>query len=151
MSVFPIHVPALRERRDDIPTLVHHFARKFSRRLGRQITTIPKSTMEELQQWPWPGNIRELQNVIERAVILSTGSTLRVSLRPSRHGPKRAAGNSAHHESRYQAGERAMILKALRESNGVLAGPAGAAARLGLKRTTLHAKMQKLGIKRPRF
>jgi formate hydrogenlyase transcriptional activator len=151
LSVFPIHVPALRERREDVPALVHHFAHKFSRRLGRTITTIPKSTMEELQQWQWPGNIRELQNVIERAVILSTGSTLRVSLGPSRDGAKRRAGAAAHHESKYQAGERAMILKALRESNGIIAGPSGAAARLGLKRTTLHAKMQKLGITRPRF
>ncbi len=150
LSVFPIHVPALRERREDIPTLVHHFARKFSRRLGRNITTIPKNTMEELQEWHWPGNIRELQNVIERAVILSTGSTLHVSLGPPRNGAKRRA-EAAHHESRYQAGERTMILKALRESNGIIAGPNGAAARLGLKRTTLHAKMQKLGIKRPRF
>jgi formate hydrogenlyase transcriptional activator len=151
LSVFPIHVPALRERRDDIPALVHHFARKFSRRLGRDITTIPKSTMEGLQEWHWPGNIRELQNVIERAVILSTGSTLQVALGPARDGANRRGGGADHHESRYQAGERAMILKALRESHGIIAGPAGAAARLGLKRTTLHAKMQKLGIKRPRF
>jgi formate hydrogenlyase transcriptional activator len=165
LSVFPIFVPALRERSEDIPPLVHHFVRKFVREIGRDITTIPASTMEALQKWPWPGNIRELENVIERAVILSSGDTLQVPAsafqgaqpapRPVGAAP-RAAGSGggatpAPVENAYQEGEREMILKALRETKGIIAGPEGAAARLGLKRTTLHSKMRKLGIERPSF
>ena len=155
LSVFPIFVPPLRERPEDIAPLVQHFVRKFSREIGRGITTIPASTMDALQKWPWPGNIRELENVIERAVILSPGSTLQVPA-SAFHGavPRMAAAGAAATapaESPYQEGERDMILKALRDAKGVIAGSDGAAARLGLKRTTLHSKMRKLGIERPSF
>jgi formate hydrogenlyase transcriptional activator len=159
LSVFPIFVPPLRERPEDVAPLVHHFVRKFAREIGRNIDTIPASTMESLQKWPWPGNIRELENVIERAVILSSGATLQVppsafqgaqplprqTVTPAA-GPGGAAADVPYHE-----GEREMILKALREAKGIVAGPGGAAARLGLKRTTLHSKMRKLGIERPSF
>jgi formate hydrogenlyase transcriptional activator len=151
LSVFPIHVPSLRDRRGDIPALVRHFAQKFSRAMGREISTIPKTTMDALEQWHWPGNIRELQNVIERAVILSTGSVLHVPAAAIQTVGTRDTPGSPDPEALYRVGERAMILKALGEANGVIAGPTGAAARLGLKRTTLHSKMQKLGIKRPSF
>jgi formate hydrogenlyase transcriptional activator len=149
LSVFPILVPPLRERREDIPFLVRHFVDVFSREMGRRITTIPAKTLAALQQWDWPGNIRELQNVIERAVILSRGSTLDVpdSTFEKKMIPDRAAaGDTAGH---YADGERAIILRALRAANGVVGGPNGAAARLGLRRTTLQSKMRKLGIGRP--
>jgi formate hydrogenlyase transcriptional activator len=151
LSVFPIHVPPLRDRQGDIPALVSHFARKCSRAMGRQITTIPKSTMDALEQWHWPGNIRELQNVIERAVILSTGSSLQVPAAALRTVGTDEPVESSPAETRYRVGERDLILKALSQSRGVIAGPEGAAARLGLKRTTLHSKMRKLGIRRPSF
>jgi formate hydrogenlyase transcriptional activator len=152
LSVFPIFVPALRERPEDITPLVHHFVRKFSREIGRGITTIPSSTMDALQKWPWPGNIRELENVIERAVILSAGSTLQVPASAFQgSAPRPAAATAAPSEVPYHEGEREMILKALRDAKGIVAGPDGAAARLGLKRTTLHSKMRKLGIERPSF
>jgi formate hydrogenlyase transcriptional activator len=158
LSVFPIFVPPLRERPEDIAPLVNHFVRKFSREIGREIDTIPTSTMDALLKWPWPGNIRELENVIERAVILSSGATLQVPASAFQGAqplprPASAAGGSAAAppESTYHDGEREMILKALRETKGVIAGPDGAAARLGLKRTTLHSKMRKFGIERPSF
>jgi formate hydrogenlyase transcriptional activator len=155
LSVFPIFVPPLRERPGDIVPLVQHFVRRFSREIGRNITNIPASTMEALQKWPWPGNIRELENVIERAVILSPGSTLQVPASAFQSAvpgePVRSGAVAAQAESPYHEGERDMILKALRETRGVIAGPDGAAARLGLKRTTLHSKMRKLGIERPSF
>ena len=154
LSVFPIQVPPLRERAEDIPALVRHFVDRVSRRLGREIATIPRSTMEELQRWPWPGNIRELQNVIERAVILSRGNVLQVPPgifeRPSVNG-REAAPAEPIRSGDYRSGEREMILRALRESKGVIGGSSGAAARLGLKRTTLHSKMRKLGIARPSY
>jgi len=149
LNVFPIRVPPLRERPEDIPALVQHFVKKFGRRLGRHITTIPATTMQALQRWEWPGNIRELENVIERAVILSRGSALNVPVPAVKSTRKtRSTGASA---PTFRDGERELILKALRESNGVIAGPEGAAARLGLKRTTLQSKMRKLGIHRPGF
>jgi len=155
LSVFPIFVPPLRERPEDIAPLVHHFVRKFSREIGRAINTIPAATMEGLQKWPWPGNIRELENVIERAVILSPGSALQVPTSAFRGTMPRLTGAGAAPmgatESAYHEGEREMILKALRDAKGVIAGPEGAAMRLGLKRTTLHSKMRKLGIERPSF
>jgi formate hydrogenlyase transcriptional activator len=162
LSVFPIFVPPLRERPEDIAPLVHHFVRKFAREIGRDIDTISAGTMDDLQKWPWPGNIRELENVIERAVILSSGKALQVpaSAFQGAHPLPRAAGmapvaavvsSGSAAESAYHEGERDMILKALRDANGIIAGPGGAAARLGLKRTTLHSKMRKLGIERPSF
>ena len=151
LNVFPIHVPSLRERAEDIPFLVRHFVDVFSREMRRTITTIPAKTLTALQQWHWPGNIRELQNVIERAVILSRGSTLEVpdSTFQEKAAPRRAGGSGT--AVRYAEGEREIILRALREAGGVVGGPNGAAARLGLRRTTLQAKMRKLGIERPSF
>jgi formate hydrogenlyase transcriptional activator len=161
LSVFPIFVPPLRERPEDIAPLVNHFVRKFSREIGREIDTISAATMDALQKWPWPGNIRELENVIERAVVLSAGTTLQVpasAFQGAQPVPRQASAGlaasvvaAAPPESAYHEGEREMILKALRETKGIIAGPEGAAARLGLKRTTLHSKMRKLGIERPSF
>jgi formate hydrogenlyase transcriptional activator len=155
LNVFPIRVPALRERKEDIPLLVRHFVQKFSRRNNRVIDTIPPQTMEALGRYHWPGNIRELQNVIERAVIISRGPVLNVcvtELNPdisAKTSPVHASVSSVHHQSLQNAldeTERTQILRALEEANGVVSGPNGAAARLGIKRTTLHLRMQKLGI-----
>src|ERR1700691_2380490 len=156
LNVFPIRLPALRERREDIPLLVRHFVKEFSRRNQRVIDTIPSETMQALIGYSWPGNIRELQNVIERAVIISRGPVLNVALAEltpdvsSPPVPIVTSANSASHESlqdMLDETERNQILRALEEANGVVAGPNGAAARLGVKRTTLQIKMQKLGIR----
>jgi formate hydrogenlyase transcriptional activator len=156
LHVFPIRVPSLRERKEDIPLLVRHFVQEFSRRNGRVIDTIPSETMQALVRYHWPGNIRELQNVIERAVIISRGPVLNVALTElapdmaSTSTPVAPTAKSAAHESLQnilQETERNQILRALEEANGVVAGPNGAAARLGVKRTTLQIKMQKLGIR----
>jgi len=147
LNVFPVHVPALRERREDIPTLVRHFAQQFARRMKKTIDTIPAETMNALTEYDWPGNIRELQNLIERAVILSAG--------PALHVPVTALNGRAHAAARekevetLEASDRRHILAALESSNWVLAGPNGAAARLGVKRSTLQFRMRKLGIVRP--
>jgi formate hydrogenlyase transcriptional activator len=140
-------VPALRERREDIPMLVRHFAQQFARRMKKTIETIPAETMSALVEYDWPGNIRELQNLIERAVILSPGPALMV--------PPTATNGRAHAAAREETGEtlehaeRRHILSALETSRWVLAGPNGAAARLGMKRSTLQFRMRKLGIARP--
>jgi len=150
LNVFPVHVPALRERRDDIPALVSHFVAKFAREMNRRITTIPEDAMAALVRWHWPGNIRELENVIERAVILSSGPVLNVppaAIQPPQVKPDAREASPP----RLRDTERDAIVRALRESNGVVAGPNGAAARLGVKRTTLQSKMRKLGIKRPGY
>jgi formate hydrogenlyase transcriptional activator len=156
LNVFPVRVPALRERKEDIPSLVRHFVQQFSRRNNRLIETIPSESMEALIRYQWPGNIRELQNVIERAVIISKGSVLNVplaELKPdvtSPSVPVIARAKSASHESLQEMledTERNQILRALEEANGVIAGPNGAAVRLGVKRSTLQLRMQKLGIR----
>jgi formate hydrogenlyase transcriptional activator len=150
LNVFPIRVPALRERREDIPALASHFVAKFAREMNRRITTIPEDAIAALVRWHWPGNIRELENVIERAVILSSGPLLNVpagAFQPLRAKP----GARDASPSRLRDAERDAIVRALRESNGVVAGPNGAAARLGVKRTTLQSKMRKLGIRRPGY
>ncbi|MGH9495270.1 MAG: sigma-54 interaction domain-containing protein, partial [Candidatus Sulfotelmatobacter sp.] len=141
LSVFPVRVPALRERLEDIPLLVGHFVRKFALRMNRHIETIPKETMEALCAWPWPGNVRELENLMERSVILSEGKALRVPL-----AELCSQDDSADHT--LDSAERLHIIRTLRESGGLLSGPGGAAHRLGLKRTTLQSKMQRLGITR---
>jgi formate hydrogenlyase transcriptional activator len=165
LNVFPILLPALRERRDDIPRLVRHFAQKVARRMGRRIETIPAEAMEALAQYPWPGNIRELENVIERAVILSPGAELQISLgevkaagvglpsavprgalEPAHNGD---VGHAAAAPVTLDDAERQHILSALQGARWVLGGPNGAAARLAMKRTTLQSKMKKLGISRP--
>jgi formate hydrogenlyase transcriptional activator len=147
LNVFPVVVPALRDRPEDIPLLVSHFVRQLSRRNNRTIEIIPSETMEAFVRYPWPGNIRELQNVIERAVILSRGPILCVPLSElSSHGGAKVA--EACEDLRYalDAAERTLILRALEISQGIIAGPDGAAAKLGVKRTTLIGKMQRLGI-----
>jgi formate hydrogenlyase transcriptional activator len=144
--VFPIEVPPLRERPEDISTLVHHFVQKHARRMNRRIESIPPETMNLLERWSWPGNVRELENLIERAVILSRGPVLRVPL--SELSPAEAAEQAPARLSTLESAEREHILRVLRETQGVIAGPQGAAARLGLKRTTLNFKMKKLGISR---
>jgi formate hydrogenlyase transcriptional activator len=145
LKVFPIDVPPLRDRRDDIPLLVHYFANKYARRMGKQIESIPNETMDALSRYSWPGNIRELQNLMERAVLLSTGASLRVPLAEilTDSGPSAASGGNMLEQA-----EREQIVRALRESNWVVGGTHGAAARLGLKRTSLAYKMQKFGISR---
>jgi formate hydrogenlyase transcriptional activator len=151
LNVFPIHVPALRERPDDIPALVHYFVDKFARPLKRRITIIPSATMEALKRSSWPGNIRELENLIERAVILSSGPELRVPLADLRPNSSRSPSTPKTPAEQLLDIERQQILGALREAGGVIAGATGAAARLGIKRTTLQSRMQKLGITRPSF
>jgi formate hydrogenlyase transcriptional activator len=151
LNVFPVQVPALRDRPDDIPALVHHFVDKFARRLNRKITIIPTATMSALRNSFWPGNIRELENVVERAVILSSGPELKVALADLLPiSPPVAAGSSAA-AGQFRDAERKLIIGALRKSRGVIGGPEGAAVALGLKRTTLQSKMRKLGIMRPSF
>jgi len=148
LNVFPVQVPPLRDRQDDIPLLVRHFVQQFSRRMGKVVDTIPSDTMNVLVHYHWPGNIRELQNLVERAVILSTGPVLKVpvdDLRP--HSAQPAAPQKA---GTLEDAERRHILQALDAADWVISGPKGAAAALGLKRSTLQARMEKLGIRRAR-
>jgi PAS domain S-box-containing protein len=144
LRVFPIMLPPLRERREDIPLLVRYFVDKHSRQLYKKIETIQPETMRALTRWDWPGNIRELENFIERAVILTKGPVLRAPL-AELEIPQETASEQ---DSSLEAKEREHILRVLRESKGRVAGPDGAAARLGLIRTTLNSKMKKLGIER---
>jgi formate hydrogenlyase transcriptional activator len=156
LNVFPVHVPPLRERQGDIPLLVRHFTQQFSRRMNRLIETIPSAAMDALSRYHWPGNIRELQNVIERAVIISTGPVLSVDvtdLKFPKAGPPAEkpvspkSTNGALHNVLEET-EREQILNALKECNWVVAGPNGAAAHLGMKRSTLQQRIHKLGIAR---
>ena len=148
LHVFPLHLPALRDRREDIPALVRHFVEKSSARLGRRIETVPQEALDAMLQWNWPGNIRELENFIERSVILSEGPTLRAPLAELRQEIARRQNGS---EDTLRDRERDHIIDILRQTRGVLSGPRGAAARLGLKRTTLQYKLQKLGISRTEY
>ena len=148
LNVFPIDVPPLRERKEDIPFLVSHFAQHFARNMTKRIDTISTETMNALVSYPWPGNIRELQNVIERAVILSKGPVLKVSLADLKSKTPDANGYVSR-EATLKEIERRHILAVLEQTNWVFAGPNGAAARLGIKRPTLQFRMQKLGISRP--
>src|ERR1700733_4320248 len=145
LNVFPLRLPSLRERREDIPALVTHFVEILGRRMGRQIDHIPAETMSALSSYHWPGNIRELQNGLERAVILSNSGVLPNPLPAA--GTRPVAVSSA--AATLKDSERAMILRTLEAAAWVIGGPNGAAAKLGLKRTTLICKMQKLGISRP--
>src|SRR2546427_5114349 len=145
LNVFPITLPALRERPEDIPPLVRYFVQKFARRMNKRVETIPADAMTALSRYGWPGNVRELENAVERAVILTTGPTLRVPVSAFRG---RALGPSGG-PTTLEATEREAILRALHQSNWVLGGPHGAAARLGLKRTTLQSRVPRLGIDRP--
>jgi formate hydrogenlyase transcriptional activator len=147
LNVFPITVPPLRDRREDIPMLVRHFAQQFARRMKKNVETIPSETMDVLTRYDWPGNIRELQNLIERAVILSTGSTLDVPV-AALNGRRTASVDSPRPQTLEDA-DRRHIVAALERTNWVIAGPNGAAASLGIKRSTLQFRMRKLGIVRP--
>jgi formate hydrogenlyase transcriptional activator len=152
LNVFPIVSPPLRERQEDVGRLVQHFTRKFARRMNKQITTIPVSTMAALAAYYWPGNIRELENFIERAVILSGGSTLDAPLAELKpRGPEGLAASidDARPATTLEEAEREHILRVLQQTNWLVGGPSGAAARLGMKRTTLQSKMAKLHIGRP--
>jgi formate hydrogenlyase transcriptional activator len=142
LNVFPIRVPPLRERRDDIHLLVKHFLQKCARRMNKSISSIPKGTMDALIGWDWPGNVRELENFIERSVILTQGSVLAAPLSEL----QAIAADEKIVDESLEATEREYILRALRESHGQIGGPKGAAARLGLKRTTLQSKLKHLGI-----
>ena len=150
LNVFPVGVPSLRERSEDIPLLVRHFTQEFSRRMNKGVETIPSETLQALTRYHWPGNIRELQNVVERAVILSSGPVLRVPLSELKQPP----GNGRHSpvkqdtQDTLEEAERKHIIAVLQETGWVLAGPQGAAARLGMKRSTLQYRMAKLGIVR---
>jgi formate hydrogenlyase transcriptional activator len=144
LNVFPIALPPLRERPQDIPALVEHFVQTYSRRMNKQIEQIPPETMLALTSYRWPGNIRELQNFIERSVIVSSGSVLR----PPLASLKAAAETESPQATTLEQAEREHICKTLEQTRWVVAGPNGAAARLGIKRSTLYFRMQKLGISR---
>jgi formate hydrogenlyase transcriptional activator len=141
LNVFPIRIPPLRERPEDIPLLVRYFAEKFARQMQKPIQTIPAESMRKLQQHDWPGNVRELENLVERAVILTTGTELLVPL------PEMKASSPTVSVAHSEEPERETIIKVLRETRGMLGGPNGAAARLGMKRTTLQYRIKKMGIR----
>jgi formate hydrogenlyase transcriptional activator len=145
LHVFPLHLPALRDRREDIPMLIRHFVEKCAARLHKRIDVVPDEVVQAMMRWRWPGNIRELENFVERSVILSEGNRLSPPLDELRGEISRQPSES---EGTLRDKEREHIIEILRQTRGALSGPAGAAARLGLKRTTLQYKMQRLGINR---
>jgi len=147
LNVFPVVVPPLRERREDIRQLVLHFAEVFARRMGKHIEQIPETTVDAFIAYPWPGNVRELQNLIERAVIRSDDGVLPNPLPPSQTNTVPTVAP----QGTLREYEATLILETLRAAGGMIGGPGGAAARLGLKRTTLVSKMKRLGIYRPRY
>jgi formate hydrogenlyase transcriptional activator len=164
LNVFPIHIPALRERREDIPLLVRYFVQKFSRRLNKDVEYIPADAMDALANYSWPGNVRELENLLERAVLLSPGKELRVPLSeiksaagiltagaesPSSFTSLTSSNSSTSPIATLEEAERQHILRALKQTQWRIAGPKGAALLLGMKRTTLQARIRKLGIRRP--
>ena len=142
LNVFPIHLPPLRERTGDIPLLVRHYVDRYSQRMNKRVETIPPEALAALSSYPWPGNIRELQNFIERSVILTSGNVLRVQAKELQLDSPVAASTGGTLEEI----EREHILQALRKTDGVIGGRFGAAFRLGLKRTTLLSRMQRFGI-----
>src|ERR1700757_1852812 len=155
LNVFPILLPALRERREDIPALVAHFVKMFNRRMGKQVDSIPPETMAAFQWHSWPGNIRELQNLVERAVILTRDGVLpnplptavaAMTLSPATEEPPRAPDSAP---TTLRESERALIVQTLQATGWKIGGPKGAALKLGLNRTTLMYKMKKLGLERP--
>jgi formate hydrogenlyase transcriptional activator len=149
LNVFPLVSPPLRERREDIPPLVRYFTQKFARRMNKRIETISTTTMAALSHYHWPGNIRELENFIERAVILSSGSMLDIPVSELPQRSKTTVVDTPRSLTTLEDVEREHIRQALQEANWLVGGPSGAAARLGMKRTTLQSKMAKLGIERP--
>jgi len=144
LNVFPISLPSLRERRSDIPLLVRHFVQKYAARMGKHIETIPDESMRVLEDWSWPGNIRELENMIERMVILTKGSVLAAPPIELEAAKERPNGNLSEMERDY-------IIRILQETNGVLSGSQGAASRLGVKRTTLQSMLKRFGIEPEEF
>ncbi|HEY2151357.1 MAG TPA: sigma 54-interacting transcriptional regulator [Vicinamibacterales bacterium] len=144
LNVFPVRIPPLRDRREDIPPLVFYFAQRFAKRLRRPIESVSRESLDMLSRWPWPGNIRELQNVIERAVILSTGPVLTIARAEFEAVPPATSAPVTLEDA-----EREHILRALADTNWVIGGPSGAAARLGVKRTSLVSTMRRLQIVRP--
>jgi formate hydrogenlyase transcriptional activator len=149
LNVFPVTIPPLRERTEDIPILVRYFAQKYAQRMKKSIDTIPTKAMKALVDYHWPGNVRELENFIERSVILSRGPELEVPLSEFKRQTKTTLADLRSRLSTLEEAEREHILNALRETKWILGGPAGAAYKLGMKRTTLQSKMRKLGIARP--
>ncbi|MGD0144128.1 MAG: sigma 54-interacting transcriptional regulator, partial [Rhizomicrobium sp.] len=141
LNVFPIRIPPLRERPEDIPLLVRYFTQKYGRRMEKKIESIPTAAMNKLSSWHWPGNIRELENFIERSVILTHGSALQVPV-----GELGTNGKAAPAQGARESDDRGEIMRILKDTRGRVAGPEGAAARMGLKRTTLISRMKKLGI-----
>ena len=148
LNVFPIEIPPLRERRQDIPLLVNYFVSRLSRRMGKEVASIPRQAMEQLTNAAWPGNVRELENFIERAVILTRGSELYV---PTTELKKELRAVGTRTVSKFQDAERQAIIDALKAAEGRLAGTGGAAERLGLKRTTLQNKMRRLQVARSEY
>jgi formate hydrogenlyase transcriptional activator len=149
LNVFPIVNPPLRERGEDIAALVHYFVEKFAKRLNKRIDSIPTSTMDALSRYEWPGNIRELENFIERAVILTRGSTLDAPLTELKLRERAESVDTTRSLTTLVDAEREHIRQALQNANWRVSGPSGAATKLGMKRTTLQSKMAKLGIERP--
>jgi formate hydrogenlyase transcriptional activator len=152
LNVFPILLPALRERREDIPALVTHFVKLFSRRMGKQVDSVPPETMAAFQWYSWPGNIRELQNLVERAVILSRDGVLQNPLHKNQTEvmiPTLHRSRTFYTSKTLDNSDRALILETLEQTRWLVGGPHGAAAKLGLKRTTLIAVMRRLDISRP--
>jgi len=140
LNVFPIRIPPLRERREDISLLVQHFTQKYASKMGKRIDAVPTAIVQKLQRWSWPGNVRELENLVERSVILTSGNTLAVSLPEKTNGAIDAAEVVGNFE------EQERIVSILKETKGRVSGPNGAASRLGVKRSTLLDRMKKLGI-----
>jgi formate hydrogenlyase transcriptional activator len=145
LNVFPIYIPPLRERKSDIRALVGYFVSKYAAEANKSIATVPAEAMDALENWSWPGNIRELQNLVQRCVILTTSSVLRVPLGELRRHTKSSSGKMSPEV------EREIILQALKEAGGVIAGASGAANKLGMKRTTLYSKMKNLNIRPAEF
>jgi formate hydrogenlyase transcriptional activator len=140
LNVFPVRIPPLRDRREDVPLLVEHFTQKYARRMGKRIEEVPAAAMQKLAQWSWPGNVRELENLVERSVIMTNSRVLSVSLPEKMSGAIDAAAVVGQYE------EQARIVSVLKETRGRVSGPHGAAFRLGLKRSTLLDRMKRLGI-----
>jgi formate hydrogenlyase transcriptional activator len=146
LNVFPIRMPALSERKSDVPALVRHFVQRFARRMNRQIEIIPSATMNALVNWEWPGNVRELENLMERSVILSDGRVLNTPLAELSIGQ-----GGLDSDGTLESLERQYIIRVLRDTGGIIAGPRGAAVRLGMKRTTLQSRILKMGISRQEY
>jgi transcriptional regulator with PAS, ATPase and Fis domain len=152
LNVFPVEVPPLRERRKDIPLLVEYFIDRYARKAGKNIRSVEKKTLQLLQSYPWPGNIRELQNVIERSVILCETEKFLIDESWLSQQPRdKRSGGRMYFLQKVAATEKEIIEEALRESRGRVFGPSGAAAKLGIARSTLESKIQSLNINKNRF